>query len=121
MLAEIGVDEELDGALAVGADAHHRRRHQPPSQRLADLKRGHLTLEEGAVREIPQWRLPLAWLVDGHALEALVADVGQKGVVGAARQQAAHSHLSAVQEAHHVVEAGGLLGLFVHGAFTGRR
>ena len=77
VLLEVGRDEELERALAVGPLAAHRRRHEPPAERLRQLIRRQLAREE-ARRKVPEWPLAAPRLVDGEPGGAVELEFGEE-------------------------------------------
>src|SRR2546428_704393 len=65
VLGEVRVHELLQRAFAVGPIAPHREGHEPPAERLREVIRGQLALEE-AGRKIPEGALAPLGLVDGE-------------------------------------------------------
>ena len=66
----------------------HRDRHTVEAADPGHLVRGHLAEAEGAVREVPEWPLPLQRLVDALDRSPVRLQLGQEGGVGRLQQAA---------------------------------
>ena len=97
MLGEVRVHELLQRAFAVGPIAPHREGHEPPAERLREVIRGQLALEE-AGRKIPEGALAPLGLVDGERASGLERDLDEEGRVRAAGQPPLEGHLAAREE-----------------------
>jgi len=97
VLREVRVHELLQRALAVRAVAPHGERHEPPAERLGQVIRGELALEETRW-EVPQRALAPLGLVDGQRARAVEHDLDEERRVGAAGQPPLEGHLAACEE-----------------------
>src|SRR5882724_715332 len=97
VLREVRGHELLQRALAVGPVAPHREGHEPPAERLREVIRGQLALEE-AGRKIPERALATLRLVDGERAGALERDLDEERRVAASGQPPLEGHLAAREE-----------------------
>src|SRR5262249_7233557 len=77
MLVELGVDEQLHGAWAIGALARERRRDEPEPERLGQLVGGHLAPVEPP-REVPERPLAALGLVHPERGGATLGHLDEK-------------------------------------------
>src|SRR2546425_8101113 len=101
VLLEVRLHELLQRALAVGSLAPYRERHQPPAERLRQVVRGQLALEE-AGGKIPERALAALGLVDGERARPVERDLDEEGRVAAARQASSQRHLTAREDGRDV-------------------
>src|SRR5467141_2559100 len=101
VLAEVRVNELLQRALAIGAVTPNGERDQPPVERLREVIRRQLALEEPR-REIPQRALAALGLVHSEGAGAVERDLHEQRRIGAARQPPLERHLAAREERRHV-------------------
>ena len=97
MLLEVGVHEELERSLSVGAVPLDGQGDEPPAQRLGEEIGGDLALVEPGGK-VPERPLAALRLVDGQRGGAVQGQLGQERGVAAPRHAALHPHRAGGQD-----------------------